>query len=156
MDPQQEISDKNGADKQKKQDRKLKVWDKTSHSQPRQAMPGDFYYSAAKSLNEINCTSHTIRPLQKIYYGSDGSEIKSIRHDEAKKPDPVVPDTPAEAVFDFACTFKPSKSAVPAPRAKPKATPQQPADKPVRNKGKSGSEKAAKTANSSTPPPGEP
>lgn len=153
-EPQQELADKNGVDKQKKQDSKLKVWDKVSYSRPQQAMPGDFYYASAKTLNEINCTSHTIRTLQKIYYGSDGNEIKIIRH-ETMKPEIIVPDTQAEAIFDFSCTFKSEKSVKPAkprPASQPKAA--QPNTKPAATAAKSDKPKeqqAAKTVPASKP-----
>lgn len=145
-EPQQELADKNGTDKQKKQDRKLKVWDKISYSRPQQAMPGDFYYAAAKTLNEVNCTARTIRMLQKVYYGSDGNEIKSIRH-EAMKPETIVPDTQGEAIFDFACTLKPEKAVAPAktrPTSQPKAPP--PNAKPTAKADKPKEQQATKTA----------
>lgn len=153
-EPQQDAAEKNEVGTQRKQDKKLKVWEKITYSRPQQAIPGDFYYTSEKSLSEINCTTRTIRPLRKIYYGSDGNEIKSIHHGETMKPDIIVPDTPAESVFDFSCAFKPTKA---APQAKKSPTPQskataQPArDKPVTSKEKP-KEQTPATAKTATKP----
>lgn len=154
-DPQQEPADKGGGDKQKKQDKKLKVWDKISHSHPQQAIPGDFYYTSAKTLNEINCTTRTIRSLQKIYYGSDGYEIKSIHHGETMKPETIVPDTQAESIFEFVCTPKPEKTTAPAktrPTPQPK-TPAQPANTKSATKGDKSKEQSAAKAAPTSPKP---
>lgn len=108
-EPLVEAMDKNAADQEKKKAKKLKIWDKTTYSRPQQARPGDFYYTSAKSLAEINCTAHTLKLLQKIYYDSDGNEIKSVQYDAKDRDKAVVPDTSNESVFNFACAFKAAK-----------------------------------------------
>lgn len=124
-EPQLEAVAKNPTEEEKKKDKKLKVWDKITYFRPQQADPGDFYYTATLSFAEINCTKRTLRPLQRIYYDGDSNEIKSIRYDENEKVSVVVPDTPEESVFNFACTFKAEKAltkAVPRPKTKQPAT----------------------------------
>jgi hypothetical protein len=133
-EPQTEAVDKNATDKEKKKERKLKVWDKITYSRPQQAMPGDFYYVSAKSLLEINCTARTLTPLQRIYYDSDGNEIKSIHYGASERNEAVVPDTSGESVFNFACAFKAAKTvakATPSPKSQPQAKTSQPTTKPV-------------------------
>lgn len=151
-EPQQEKTDKDAAEKQKKQDKILKVWNKTSYSHPRQAMPGDFYYTSEKSLSEINCTTRTIKLLQKIYYDSDDSEVKNIRHGEATTPELIVPDTPAELVFDFSCSFTSPKA---SPQGKNRLQPRQKSQtaptKPVAGKEGSKEKETTPTTTSSKP-----
>ena len=120
-EPQLEAVTKNPTEEEKKKDKKLKVWDKITYFRPRQADPGDFYYTATQSFAEINCTKRTLKPLQRIYYDGDSNEIKSIRYDENEKVSVVVPDTPGESVYNFACTFKAEKAltkATPRPKTK--------------------------------------
>lgn len=127
------------ADKDKKKDKKLKVWDKITYSRSHQAMPGDFYYTSAKSLNEINCTARTLKPLLRIYYDSDGNEVKSIHYRSSEPVEAVVPDTSGEAVFNFACAFKAASAvAKTAPRTKSpvRAKASQPPAKPGAGKEK--------------------
>lgn len=123
-EPLFEAEDKPSQDKKKA--KKLKVWDKITYSRPEQANPGDFYYSSSKSLQEINCTTRALKPLQKIYYGADGDEIKSILYSANERTKSVIPDTAEEWVFDFACNFKPPKAVTPASRKPhPKPSPSQ-------------------------------
>lgn len=122
-DPQVEIVDKKTTNTEKTppekpKERKLKIWGKITYPQPKQAIPGDFYYTSAKSLTEINCTARTRKSLQKIYYDADGNEIKSIHYGVGEKSEAVVPDTPSEILFNFACAFSTTKAS-----AKPRATP---------------------------------
>ncbi|BCB27626.1 hypothetical protein SKTS_25120 [Sulfurimicrobium lacus] len=106
-------------DKDKKKDKRLKVWDKITYSRLHQAILGDFYYTSAKSLTEINCTARTLKPLLRLYYDSDGNEVKSIHYRSSEPAEAVVPDTPGEAVFNFACAFKAASAvAKTAPRTK--------------------------------------
>lgn len=123
-EPQTEAEDKNASDKEKKKDRKLKTWSRSTHSQPQQAKPGDFFYSSSKTLSEINCTARTVKSIEKIYFGDDGGESKHIRYSEREKGSPVVPDTSEELLLDFACNYKPPKAATPAA---PRKTAQAPA-----------------------------
>lgn len=118
--------DKPGEPDNQKKDKKLTVWDKTTYHRPRQAVPGDFYYQSSHTLTAINCTTRAFKPLQKIYYSPEGNEIKSIRLDEAEKTNALVPDSPIESIFNYACAYT-------APRAKPVDTPV-PAEKPVVDK----------------------
>lgn len=115
---------KGGEPDSQKKNKKLTIWDKTIYHRPRQAVPGDFYYQSSQTLTAINCTTRAFKPLQKIYYSPDGNEIKSVRLDEAEKTNALVPDSPIESIFNFACAFT-------APRAaKPAETPA-PAEKPA-------------------------
>lgn len=105
-EPQLEENTGNGQDNIKKKDKTLKVWSKSTYSRPEQARPGDFYYASAKSLLAINCTKHSYRLLQKIYYAADGQEIKSVHYGQDERNESIVPDSAEERVFDFSCGFK--------------------------------------------------
>ena len=139
-EPQIEAMDKNATDKEKKKDKKLKVWDKITYSRPHQAMPGDFYYTSAKSLTEINCTTRTLKSLRRIYYDSDGNEIKSVHYGASESSEAVVPDTPGESVFNFACAFNAvntTAKTTPRPKSSAPAKTSQPPAKPDTSKEKS-------------------
>lgn len=145
-DPQPEA-----ADKEKKKEKKLKVWDKITYSRPHQAVPGDFYYTSAKSLVEINCTTRTLKSLQSVYYDGDGNELKSIHYTSSEPREAVVPDTPGESVFNFACAFK-AASAIAKTTSHPKApAAAKPPTKSDRSKEKTKAPQKAKT-----PAPGKP
>lgn len=157
-EPQIEATDKKTEDKEKKKDKKLKVWNKITYSQPQQANPGDFYYSSSKSLLEINCTTRSLKPLQKIYYGDDARETKLIRYGDSEKAAIIIPDSLEEVVFDFSCNFKQMKTTVQAAvpqknpaKPKPPATPK-PAAKAV--KPEKSKEQAPKTASDAKTPAG--
>lgn len=125
-DPQLETIDKNATEQEKKKGKKLKVWDKISYARPQQADPGDFYYAATKSLTEINCATRTLKLLRRIYFDGDDKEIKSIHYGVNDGSEVVVPDTPGESVFNFACAFKAAKAltkAAPRPKTKQPTTP---------------------------------
>ncbi|MDP2828602.1 MAG: hypothetical protein Q8O37_08345 [Sulfuricellaceae bacterium] len=145
--------DKAGEPSSQKKDRKLTIWDRTTHTRPQQANPGDFFYQSSQTLTSINCTTRAFKPLQKVYYSPEGIEIKSVRLDEAEIINTLVPDSPIEYIFNYACTFT-------APRAKPVGAPvsvAKPIPEPVSDASKSPSppkEKPAedKPAASNTPP----
>ena len=127
-EPQLEVVDKNATEQEQKKDKKLKVWDKITYSRPQQAASGDFYYTATKSLTEINCTTRTLKPLRRIYYDGDDNEVKSIHYGANERSEVVVPDTSGESVFNFACTFKAAKALTKAaPRPETKQSTTQPA-----------------------------
>ncbi|MEN6584854.1 MAG: surface-adhesin E family protein [Sulfuricella sp.] len=143
-------------DKDKKKDKKLKVWDKITYSRLHQAIPGDFYYTSAKSLTEINCTARTLKPLLRIYYDSDGNEVKSIHYRSSEPAEAVVPDTSGEAVFNFACAFKAASAATKtAPRTKSpvQAKASQPLAKPNMSKEKTKEPQKPQTPAGAKPSP---
>lgn len=161
--PQMEATDKKTEDKEKKKDKKLKIWNKITYSQPQQANPGDFYYSSSKTLSEINCTIRSHKPLQKIYYGDDAREAKNIHYGDSEKAATIIPDSQEEAVFDFACNYNPSKTTVQA--AAPQKSPVKPkplaatkpaakAVKPETAKEKTPKEQAPKAASGAKAPAG--
>ncbi|MDP2784309.1 MAG: hypothetical protein Q8O38_06915 [Sulfurimicrobium sp.] len=155
-EPQAEAVDNNASDRGKKKDRKLRVWDKITYSRPQQAVPGDFYYASAKSLAEINCTAHTLKPLQRIYYDGDGHEIKSIHYGASERNEVVVPDTPGESVFNFACAFKATKAiakVTPRTKPQPRAETSQSTSRPATSKKKAKEAQKPQTAASAKSPP---
>ena len=156
-EPQLEAIDKNATDKEKKKDKKLKVWDKITYSRPRQAMPGDFYYTAAKSMTEINCTARTLKSLRRIYYDSDGNEIKSIHYGSSEPGEAVVPDTSGESVFNFACAFKAANAVAkttPSPKSPAQAKTSQPPAKSDKSKEKAKEPQKPQAAASAKPSAG--
>lgn len=155
-EPQFEAIDKNATDKDKKKDKKLKVWNKITYSRPHQAMPGDFYYTSAKSLTEINCTAHTLKSLRRIYYDSDGNEIKSIHYGASEPSEVVVPDTAGESVFNFACAFKAANAVAkttPRPKSPTPAKTKQPTAKANTSKEKAKEPQKPQAAAKPSPTP---
>lgn len=105
-EPQEEEVDKKSTDQGKQKDKKLKVWAKIIYSQAQQAKPGDFYFTSEKSFSEINCSTRTLKVLQRFYYDSDGNEIKHIHYGGNDKYEAIAPDTTSESVYNFSCAFK--------------------------------------------------
>jgi hypothetical protein len=125
--PLPETSD--GQDKAKNKEKILKVWSKATYPRPEQARPGDFYYSSEKTLREINCTKRTYRVLQKIYYSSDGQEIKSVRNVGNVNSENIVPDSAAEIILDFSCASKVANKEIKPARSSPPKSPVSPPKK---------------------------
>lgn len=109
-EPLQDSSESNIQNNDKKKEKILKIWGKSTYSRPEQAQPGDFYYSSEKTLLSINCTKHTFKKLQKIYHSADGQEIKSIRFGDSGNFEPIIPDSTEEMIHDFSCGFKAEKT----------------------------------------------
>lgn len=152
-EPQQEASESKDQEKAKTKEVKLKVWGKSTYSRPEQARPGDFYYASAKSLLAINCTRRTHRLMQKIYYSSEGQEIKSIRYGDSEKFEAIVPDSIEERIFDFACTFRDEKKDKKMQkRAQPKSV--APMEKPVKTAKVAPTEKKPQKPESKAPSKG--
>lgn len=126
--------------KEADKDRKLQIWSKTTFTQAEQARPGDFFYSASKTMTEINCTAGTVKPLERVYYGDDGKEVKIVRYSDTDPGFPPVPDSEEDKIYNFACA--PTPPAPPAAAVAPKAGPAAP--RPRRP--------AAKTAKKSAAP----
>lgn len=106
----------------------VKAWSKVSYSDARQASPGDFFFASYKSLAQFDCAARTVKPLLKVYYAEDGSEVTSVRYTEFDKAAQVVPDTAEEQILQFACSHQPEvakatdkKKKKPAKKRKPKA-----------------------------------
>lgn len=95
----------------------VKAWSKASYADVQQASAGDFFFSSYKSLAQYDCAARTAKPLFKVYYAEDGSEVTSVRYTEFDRPAQVVPDTAEEQVLEFACSYKP-EAAKPASKKK--------------------------------------
>ena len=82
------------------------AWDREVHFEPTQARPGDFYFKSAKSLVRYSCDVRTADLIMKVYYGEDGSEIKTVTASYDSRPNYVIPDTEGEQKFEYACKYK--------------------------------------------------
>lgn len=79
----------------------VRVWHRESYASKQQIDSGAFSYTSLKALSEFNCAKHTVQPLRRIYYGSDGGERGNDA--VAGTIQPVTPDSSLEKVFHAAC-----------------------------------------------------
>lgn len=121
---------------------KTRLWHRETYSPRRLHEAGAFSYASLKQLTDFQCDKRQAAVQRRIYFADNGSELKTDSF-EGKEFVPIVPDSPTEAVFAYACR-KP-KAPEPAPE------PPKPAPPPAPEKGARG--KAAKEA---PPPPPKP
>ena len=117
---------------------KVRLWHRETYAPRRLHEAGAFSYASVKQLTEFQCDKRQAAVQRRIYFADSGSELKAESF-ESKDSVAVVPDSPVEAVLNFACR-KP-KAPEPAPE------PAKPAPLPEPVKGAKG--KGAKEA----PPP---
>lgn len=94
----------------------VRVWHRESYAGKQLLDTGAFSYTSLKALSEFNCAKHTVLPLRRIYYGSDGGERGS--DSAAGTPQPITPDSALEKVFHAACR-KPVEKAESKPTPAP-------------------------------------
>lgn len=97
-------------------DDKFSIWHRESYAKPRIPDSGAFSYGSLSALTEFQCTKRLALPVRRIYFDSNGNELKTESVD-SKDPQPLDPDSVNEAVFKHACKEKL------APPPKPVETP---------------------------------
>ncbi|MFA7240591.1 MAG: surface-adhesin E family protein [Sulfuricellaceae bacterium] len=99
-----------------------KAWERETHAKPKQAKPGDFFFTMVKTLAQYHCTDRTTTYLYRAYYDADGSEIKAMTTSaDLGKVDFLVPDSLEERKLIFACTYKKPVAKKTSPVAPPEA-----------------------------------
>ena len=114
-------------------DGKVLVWHRETYAPPRLQEAWAFSYSSLKQLTEYQCDKRLKAPMRRMFYGTSNSELKSEGFD-TKDATPIVPDTPVEAVFNYACKkkleVKPAEPPPPPPAPAP-----EPSSKAAKKKG---------------------
>lgn len=104
---------------------KWRLWYRENYARPKMIESGAFSYSRATTLAEFQCGKRLVSFVQRAYAAADGSELKT--EGDAAETVPVVPESNAEAAFDYACrrraTPSEPKPASPPPVATPVASP---------------------------------
>jgi carbonic anhydrase len=99
-------------------DDKFRVWYRESYAKPQIIDSGAFSFSRLTVLSEFHCSKRLMLPVRRTYLAGNGSELKSENF-ESKDATPVIPDSVAETVFNFACKEKlspePTVAAAPPP-----------------------------------------
>lgn len=128
-------------------DGKVRVWHRETYSPRRLQEAWAFTYASMKQYTEFQCDKRLAATLRRIYFAESGAELRSEGFD-AKDTSPVVPDSPVEAAFAYACRKKQDK---PAETARADAPLPGPAPEPAPRAGKkkNGKEESATPA----PPP---
>ncbi|MFA7281472.1 MAG: surface-adhesin E family protein, partial [Sterolibacterium sp.] len=86
-------------------DGKVLVWHRETYTPARLQEAWAFSYSSVKQLTAFQCEKRLNAPIRRIFYGASNSELKSEGFD-ATNATPIVPETPVEAVFNYACKKK--------------------------------------------------
>jgi carbonic anhydrase len=110
---------------------KLRVWHRETNPQPKVLDSGAFSFARVTMLSEFQCEKHLSTLISRSYSAADGSELKNESFD-SREAIPVAPDSPLEAVFNYACKrrAKPVPVAVPAPPPEPVVEVKEAAKKP--------------------------
>lgn len=103
-------------------DGKIRIWHRELYTPRRLQEAWAFSYGSLKQLSEITCDKRLLAPLRKIYFAENGGELKSEGFD-SKDATPVVPESPGEAVFNYACRKKAAVAPVEPPPPAPPPTP---------------------------------
>lgn len=112
-------------------DGKVQAWHRETYTPKRLQDAWAFTYGSMKQLSEFQCDKRLAAALRRIYYAESGAELKSEGFD-AKDSSPVVPESPVEAAFNYACNPPRAKPAEP-PKAEPTPPPE---EKPKKRKRK--------------------
>lgn len=116
---------------ERSKDGKVQAWHRETYTPKRLQDAWAFTYGSMKQLSEFQCDKRLAATLRRIYYAESGGELKSEGFD-AKDSSPVVPESPVEAAFNYACTPPKAKPIEPA-KVEP---PPQPEEKPKKRKRK--------------------
>lgn len=107
---------------------KVRAWHRQIHASRQLQEAWAFSYRSLQQFTEFDCGKRLFLPQQRIYFADDGSELKNERLQNGEAT-PVVPGTPLEQVFVFACR-KPGEAGKEENGAKAKAPPP-PAPPPI-------------------------
>ena len=117
-------------------EQRVRLWHRETYSTPRIPDSGAFSYSRLTTLSEFQCDKRQSATLSQIYFAPDGSELKTETF-EGRDTQPVAPDSPQEAVFNYAC--KPRVKPAPPPPPPPPPVVETP-EPPKKKSGKKGQE----------------
>jgi carbonic anhydrase len=89
-------------------------WQKFTSEQTAKSWEGKFHW--VKSLSSYDCAQRTSAPMLKIYFDSEGAEVKRLHLEGLQFPAVVEPDSLREKLLNLACK-PPEKIAAPASTA---------------------------------------
>ena len=98
---------------ERSKDGKVQAWHRETYTPKRLQDAWAFTYGSMKQLSEFQCDKRLAATLRRIYYAESGGELKSEGFD-ASDSSPVVPESPVEAAFNYACTPPKAKPIEPA------------------------------------------
>lgn len=102
----------------------VQAWDWQKFDSPQTSAHLQSPYFWVKSLTNYHCIRRTTDAVLKIYFGSDGVEIKRVHLEGLQFPAAVEPDSLREKLLETACNPPKPDDKAPAVAAKPEAKPE--------------------------------
>jgi len=109
---------------------KVRIWHRESYATRQLQEDWAFSFRQLAQLTEFQCDKRLATPVQRIWRGDNGEELKNARLTGGDAA-PVVPDTPLERVFNRACRKAPASGSSETTDEGKKAAAQPPASGPV-------------------------
>lgn len=102
----------------------VQAWDWQKFDYPQTSTHIQSQYFGVKSLTNYHCVRRTTDAVLKIYFGSDGVEIKRVHLEGLQFPAAVEPDSLREKLLETACNPPKPDAKSPAVAVKPEANPE--------------------------------
>ena len=102
----------------------VQAWDWQKFDSPQTSANLQSPYFWVKSLTNYHCDRRTTDAVLKIYFGSDGVEIKRVHLEGLQFPAAVEPDSLREKLLETACNPPKPDAKSPAVAMKPEANPE--------------------------------
>jgi hypothetical protein len=102
----------------------VQAWDWQKFDAPQTSMHLQSPYFWVKSLTNYHCGRRTTDAVLKIFFGSDGVEIKRVHLEGLQFPAAVEPDSLREKLLETACNPPKPDAKSPAVAMKPEANPE--------------------------------
>ncbi len=97
----------------------VRAWMREVHTQEQRSNQVGVLYYSANSLVSYDCQRRTWAPLFRVFYGSDGTEVRRVNLDAAELPALAAPGSLQETLLERACAPEPKPGKAQA-RAEPK------------------------------------